>query len=628
MMTEEYKEEYQKARKAAMKQYRTCASRGWSLYPPVLDEVSAYVKTAGEEVLGEMEIPLSLVTGTRTAGRQNAFSKDFLPILPENSEFARKWITLYEAQMEEGIRDPILVYEFMHQFYVQEGNKRVSVMKYLDASHIMAKVIRIFPEKTDEPSVKLYYEFIEFYRSTKFYDIVCKQVGNYAKLLKFMGKERNEDCSDEERKKLQSLFYHFSSIYNAVAGNEEAVLTAGDAFLIYLNIFSYEEAASKPASKLREEILKMWKEFVPAKEAESVKRLLEPEEKKPAFWNKLLNSTQKLSIAFVYDKKPDTSSWLYAHELGRLHLEEVFPEKVETSCYIGDVEQAAVDGNQVIFTTTPLLMPESLKAALKYPEVQILNCSLNYAWKSIPTYYTRMYEVKFLTGLIAGSMAKGENIGYEADYLIYGSIANINAFALGVAMVNPNIKIYLNWTSEKGKQKAAVEELALVSARDMISADGCNRRFGLYSNENGEILNIATSVLDWGIFYEKIIQQMLDGTWKKVSDKETASRNYWWGLSAGVENLICSSQMPYGTKRLVDTFQSLITEGHFHPFEGMFYDKNGREHGKKNTILSNEEIITMDWLFANIVGEIPEKYELKEQAKPIVELQGVKGEKE
>ena len=73
--------------------------------------------------------------------------KDFLPILPENSEFARKWITLYEAQMEEGIRDPILVYEFMHRFYVQEGNKRVSVMKYLDASRIMARVIRVIPEK-------------------------------------------------------------------------------------------------------------------------------------------------------------------------------------------------------------------------------------------------------------------------------------------------------------------------------------------------------------------------------------------------------------------------------------------------------------------------------------------------
>ena len=50
--------------------------------------------------------------------------------------------------------------------------------------------------------------------------------------------------------------------------------------------------------------------------------------------------------------------------------------------------------------------------------------------------------------------------------------------------------------------------------------------------------------------------------------------------------------------------------------------------GRKDTILSNEEIITMDWLFSNIVGEIPAKYELKEQAKSIVELQGVKGEKE
>lgn len=629
MMTEEYKEEYKKARKAAMKQYRTCVSRGWSLYPPVLDEVTAYMKTAGEEVLGEMEIPLSLVTGTRTTGRQNAFSKDFLPILPENSEFARKWITLYEAQMEEGIRDPILVYEFMHQFYVQEGNKRVSVMKYLDASHIMAKVIRILPEKTEDVSVKLYYEFLEFYRSTKMYDIVCEQPGNYAKLLKLMGKKRNEVCSEEERKKLESLFYHFSSIYKAAAGNEEDIVQAGDAFLIYLNIFSYEEALNKPASKLREEILKMRKEFIPVRSEEPVKRLLEPEEKKPAFWNKILNPTQELSVAFVYDKKPDTSSWLYAHELGRLHLEDAFPGKVQTKSYIGDVEKAVSDNNQVVFTTTPLLMPDSLKEALKHPEVQILNCSLNYAWKSIPTYYARMYEVKFLTGLIAGSMANGENIGYEADYPIYGSIANINAFAIGVAMVNPNIKIYLRWTSGKEEKKPVdTSKLAVVSARDMISADGCNRRFGLYSDENGEIQNIATSVLDWGIFYEKIIQQMLDGTWKKVSEKETTSRNYWWGLSAGVESLICSSQMPYGTKRLVDTFQNLIIEGRFHPFEGIFYDQNGKEHGKKDTILSNEEIITMDWLFSNIVGEIPEKYELKEQAKPIVELQGVKGEKE
>ena len=75
---------------------------------------------------------------------------------------------------------------------------------------------------------------------------------------------------------------------------------------------------------------------------------------------------------------------------------------------------------------------------------------------------------------------------------------------------------------------------------------------------------------------------MLDGTWKKVSDKETASRNYWWGLSAGVENLICSSQMPYGTKRLVDTFQSLITEGHFSSFlRACFMTKTAENTAKR-----------------------------------------------
>ena len=163
----------------------------------------------------------------------------------------------------------------------------------------------------------------------------------------------------------------------------------------------------------------------------------------------------------------------------------------------------------------------------------------------------------------------------------------------------------------------------------MISADGYNRRFGLYSNKNGEILNIATSVLDWGIFYEKIIQQMLDGTWKRVSDKETVSRNYWWGAfcRSGKPHLFLADAL-WNKAPCKILFQNLIIEGSFHPFEGIFYDKNGKEYGKKDTILSNEEIITMDWLFSNIVGEIPAKYELKEQAKPIVELQGVKGEKE
>ncbi|MFR7796915.1 MAG: hypothetical protein ACLU37_01005 [Collinsella sp.] len=72
-----------------------------------------------------------MVVGTVTKGRQSAFSCNFMPLLPFNTEFARKWSNLYDIQVTEGYRDPIIVTEFMHRFYVQEGNKRVSVLKFL-----------------------------------------------------------------------------------------------------------------------------------------------------------------------------------------------------------------------------------------------------------------------------------------------------------------------------------------------------------------------------------------------------------------------------------------------------------------------------------------------------------------
>lgn len=86
-------------------------------------------------------------------------------------------------------------------------------------------------------------------------------------------------------------------------------------------------------------------------------------------------------------------------------------------------------------------MDPSLKIAVEHPEVTILNCSLNAPHKYIRTYYARMYEAKFVSGMIAGAMAENDKIAYVADYPIYGMIANINAVALGAACVNPRAKV-------------------------------------------------------------------------------------------------------------------------------------------------------------------------------------------
>ena len=140
-------EQYKKARKAGIKAFREAGGKGRYPYLTSLDEILLHTKTAGTEDLGVCEIPLSRVTGTKTASRSESFAWNFMPLLREKTEFSGKWERLYEAQMEEGIREPVKVYEYMHHFYVREGNKRVSVMKYVGAVKITADVTRIFPKR-------------------------------------------------------------------------------------------------------------------------------------------------------------------------------------------------------------------------------------------------------------------------------------------------------------------------------------------------------------------------------------------------------------------------------------------------------------------------------------------------
>lgn len=113
--------------------------------------------------------------------------------------------------------------------------------------------------------------------------------------------------------------------------------------------------------------------------------------------------TKKLRVCFIYARTVDTSSWSYAHDLGRAHLQQAFSDQVITSYYengtlenIAGLLQKAIDaGNDLIFTTSPIFLKESLKAAIDHPEVKILNCSLNTSHKHIRTYYARMHEAKF-----------------------------------------------------------------------------------------------------------------------------------------------------------------------------------------------------------------------------------------
>ncbi|MBP3872913.1 MAG: BMP family ABC transporter substrate-binding protein, partial [Lachnospiraceae bacterium] len=118
-------EDYIKALRSGKSAYRRALSKGEYPYLPALDEIVETRNILTEEPLGLVSIPLEQIVGTKTAGRQAAFASNFMPLMPENSEFARKWDGVVKYHLDQGVGDPIVAYEYMNRFYVLEGNKRV-----------------------------------------------------------------------------------------------------------------------------------------------------------------------------------------------------------------------------------------------------------------------------------------------------------------------------------------------------------------------------------------------------------------------------------------------------------------------------------------------------------------------
>lgn len=627
--------DYVKASKIGKKDYQSKVLKGQLPTLEVLDDILHSTRDYREVSLGLVNIPLDQIVGTKTSGRSNSFSSNFMPILDVHTEFASKWIALSKYQEEEGIADPIIAYEYMNKFYVLEGNKRVSVLKYYGAASIMGTVTRIIPKLTDDINVRIYYEFMDFYALSEINYINFTQLGSYQKLQSTVGKEPDAQWSSNDKMNFRSLFLSFKSIYISLGGNKLEHITDGDAFLAFISLYGYKELLEKTDSELKELVSSNYSEFE-LMSTQKVDLRMTASPKKTFTLSKLLPSDKKLKVAFIYEKTPVSSSWTYSHELGRLHVEETFPDDVKTVYYdnidgetIDDtIEKAIDDGCNVIFTTSPTFSNASLKAAIANPKITILNCSLHDPHTSMRTYYSRMYEAKFIMGAIAGAMSEHDRIVYIADYPIYGTIANINAFALGAKMTNPRARIHLLWSCLKdknvGEQIEAIKP-DCVSDQDLSVPEAGTRYYGLYQLfDDGNIWNLAIPIYNWGDFYEQLIQAILDGTWKSDITKNSQAINYWWGLAENAIEIIYSQWLPDGTKRLIELLTHTITSGDFNPFSGVIYSQDKTIRNKEHQTLSANDIITMDWLSDNIIGEIPVFDELKEQAKPVAIQQGVK----
>lgn len=633
-------QDYLKAQKQAQRYYREKTQAGQSPYLPVLDDILQNAQIENQLPLGLLEVPLDLLVGTKTAGRTAAFAGNFMPMLEPKSEFGSKWIALCVAHLEDGIRDPVRCFEYLGRFYVQEGNKRVSVLKYFGASSVMATVTRVVPRYNDSPEISQYYEFMEYYPLIGSYLVRFTRPGSFASLQKLMGKQPGEKWSEEERADLLSLCNWVEKAYRAHGGDDVSA-TVGDVILLLLRFYPPAELLASTPAELGQKLDAVWDDVLalqkkapvqvssaPAKPAAAtlLERFLPATRPKPA----------SLKVAFVHERNPATSAWTGQHEFGRSQLDEVFPGQVTTAAYFDAVpggnadalvEQAIAEGADIVFTTSPKLVGASLRAAVAHPQVHILNCSLEMPYASIRTYYTRVYEAKFITGAIAGAMVGSGNVGYLADYPMYGSAANINAFALGMRMTNPRAKLCLAWSSLPGDPISlfTARGITIVSGRDAPVPGRPRREFGTFQVKPGGMLqDLATPFWHWGQFYENVIRTVLNGGWERdKSGMDGRVVNYWWGMNSGVMDVLLSRELPDDVHHLAKILRSGIISGTIDPFACRITAQDGTLKNEGHRGFEPEQIMRMDWLCDAVEGHIPAYEELTEDAKPMYRMQGL-----
>jgi basic membrane protein A len=326
-------------------------------------------------------------------------------------------------------------------------------------------------------------------------------------------------------------------------------------------------------------------------------------------------------VAFIYVAPIGDGGWSYMHNQGRLYLEESFGNDVVTG-FIENVPEGAEAegvfrgyaqrGYDIIFGTSFGYMDAMEKISKSFPDTTFMHCSGYKNTENMAAYFGRMYEPRFLSGLVAGAMTESNIIGYVAAYPIPEVIRGINAFAMGVQYVNPNAKVHVVWSNtwfDPSREKEAAVSLLDIGAdvitqhQDSPAPQQAAQDRGVYSIGYNSDMSafapeafLAAPVWSWGPYYERVVQSVKDGTW--------TNDFYWGGLKEETVDIVISELVPNGVAKLVKAMKEDIINGVVHPFDGPVYDQDGTLRYDEGEMPSDADLLSMNWFVSNVVGKI------------------------
>ncbi len=328
---------------------------------------------------------------------------------------------------------------------------------------------------------------------------------------------------------------------------------------------------------------------------------------------------EDIKAAFLYVGPIGDLGYSYAHDQGRLALEEMgitthYVENVpESSECEATLRQLCDDGYNVIYATSFGHGEWVEKVAKDYPDVYFGHATGYITGDNYGNYMGRVYEARYLAGIVAGLNSESGKVGYVAAMPIAEVIRGINAFTLGLRSVNPEATVEVVWTNtwfDVTLEKNAA--ISLINNGCDVIAQHCDSTAPQLAAQEKGVLAIGYNsstpsaapeayltapLFHWGVYYTQDVQSIIDGTWE--------GQSYWEGLSAGMVSLDdLTDNCAEGTAEAVATAEAAIKDGTLKIFAGELKDNEGNVRVEAGAEMTDAELQAFDWLVEGVIGSV------------------------
>lgn len=301
---------------------------------------------------------------------------------------------------------------------------------------------------------------------------------------------------------------------------------------------------------------------------------------------------KETKVGFLLNGNCDDSSYGQSHYEGmekaaeRLNLNVIYKENVpETEECFETIENLIKEGCEIIICNSFGFGEWALKAAEQHPEIYFFHATGVEERENLSTYFGRMYQVRYLSGIVAGLQTKTNEIGYVAAFPISEVNRGINAFTLGVKKVNPDAVVYVKWSNSwVGDKETELATNALLKNHkidvlamhtDSLAVQEVAEKEGIwtigYNMDNSKKYPntfLTAPVWQWNYFYEPHILECLQGKY--------VSRHFWEGIESDMIALSpLTDNVAEGTAKIVEEEKKLLESMTTDVFYGPIKDQNG-----------------------------------------------------